>query len=237
MQRQTTASIPDFKLRSCSKEVRVGSLRILVADDHDLMRRGIKTIIASRKDWEVCGEAITGAQAVAKAQELQPDIAILDISMPELNGIEAAKRIQKMSQKTEILVLSAHYSDQIVRDVMEAGIRGYLVKSDSSRDLSTALDSLATHRPFYTSSVSEIMLDEGRASTKSPLRGKPRVTSRENEIIQLLAEGKSSKDIAVFLNISVKTVETHRANIMRKLELHSVTELVRYAIRNSIVEA
>ena len=142
-----------------------------------------------------------------------------------------------MSEKTEILVLSAHYSDQIVRDVMEAGIRGYLVKSDSSRDLSTALDSLATHRPFYTSSVSEIMLDEGRSSTKAPLRGKSRVTSRENEVIQLLAEGKSSKDIAVFLNLSVKTVETHRANIMRKLELHSVTELVRYAIRNSIVEA
>lgn len=220
-----------------SRRLGMSLLRIVVADDHDLMRRGIKTIIATRKDWEVCGEAVTGAQAVAKAQELQPDIAILDISMPELNGIEAAKRIRKMSQKTEILVLSAHYSDQIVRDVMEAGIRGYLVKSDSSRDLSTALDSLATHRPFYTASVSEIMLDEGRGGTKSTLRGKPRITSRENEIIQLLAEGKSSKDIAVSLNISVKTVETHRANIMRKLELHSVTELVRYAIRNSIVEA
>jgi len=215
----------------------MGSLRILVADDHDLMRRGIKTIIESRRDWEVCGEAITGSQAVAKAQELKPDIAILDISMPELNGIEAAKRIRKMCQKTEILVLSAHYSDQIVRDVMEAGIRGYLVKSDSGRDLSTALDNLATHRPFYTSSVSDIMFDEGRSGAMAPARTKSRITSRENEIIQLLAEGKTSKDIAVFLNISVKTVETHRANIMRKLELHTVTELVRYAIRNSIVEA
>jgi DNA-binding NarL/FixJ family response regulator len=217
----------------------MGSLRILVADDHDLMRRGIKTIIESRKGWEICGEAITGSQAVAKAQELKPDIAILDISMPELNGIEAAKRIRKTSEKTEILVLSAHYSDQIVRDVIGAGIRGYLVKSDSGRDLSTALENLATHRSFYTSSVPEVALDKSRANPESAAgeKTRPRLTSRENEIIQLLAEGKTSKDIAVFLNISVKTVETHRANIMRKLELHTVTELVRYAIRNQIVEA
>ena len=216
----------------------MGSLRILVADDHDLMRRGIKTIIETRKGWEICGEAITGSQAVAKAQELKPDIAILDISMPELNGIEAAKRIRKASEKTEILVLSAHYSDQIVRDVIGAGIRGYLVKSDSGRDLSTALENLATHRPFYTSSVPEVALDKSRPNPEvsGGEKARPRLTSRENEVIQLLAEGKTSKDIAVFLNISVKTVETHRANIMRKLELHTVTDLVRYAIRNSIVE-
>jgi DNA-binding NarL/FixJ family response regulator len=215
----------------------LGSLRILVADDHDLMRRGIKTIIESRKGWEICGEAHTGSQAVAKAQELKPDVAILDISMPELNGIEAAKRIRKASEKTEILMLSMHYSDQIVRDVMNAGIRGYVVKSDSGRDLSQALENLSTHKTFYSERVSEAIAVPARAD--SPMRNKTasRITSRENEIIQLLAEGKSNKEVAVQLNISVKTVETHRANIMRKLELHTVSELVRYAIRNRIIEA
>lgn len=216
----------------------MGSLRILVADDHDLMRRGIKTVVDAHKGWEICGEALTGSQAVAKAQESTPDVAILDISMPELNGIEAAKRILKVSPKTEILVLSVHYSDQLVREVMEAGIQGYVVKSDSDRDLARALERLAIHKPFYTSRVSDVIAD----NTRGPLaprdeRPKPRVTSRENEIIQLLSEGKSSKEAAVLLDISVKTVETHRANIMRKLELHTVSELVRYAIRNSIIEA
>lgn len=216
----------------------MGSLRILVADDHDLMRRGIKTIIESRKDWEICGEALTGTQAVAKAQELKPDVAILDISMPELNGIEAGKRIRKASEKTEILMLSVHYSDQILRDVVGAGIRGYILKSDSGRDLSMALERLAIHKPFYSSRVSEIVANPPRKGTVSDSKKSgTRVTSRENEIIQLLSEGKSSKEVAVLLNISVKTVETHRANIMRKLELHTVTDLVRYAIRNQIIEA
>jgi DNA-binding NarL/FixJ family response regulator len=216
----------------------VGALRILVADDHDLMRRGIKTIVDGHKGWEICGEALTGSQAVAKALEMTPDIAILDISMPELNGIEAAKRILKASPKTEILVLSVHYSDQLVREVMEAGIHGYVVKSDSDRDLARALESLAVHKPFYTTRVSEVFTDTARGPfAPRDDKPRPRVTSRENEIIQLLSEGKSSKEVAVLLDISVKTVETHRANIMRKLELHTVSELVRYAIRNSIIEA
>lgn len=212
----------------------MGPLRILVADDHDLMRRGIKTIIESRKGWEICGEALTGTQAVAKAQELKPDVAILDISMPELNGIEAAKRIRKTSEKTEILMLSMHYSDQIIRDVIDTGIRGYVVKSDSGRDLSKALENLAVHKPFYSGRVSDVIANPPRQDENKP---STRVTSRESEIIQTLSEGKSSKEVAVQLNISVKTVETHRANIMRKLELHSVSELVRYAIRNQIIEA
>jgi DNA-binding NarL/FixJ family response regulator len=216
----------------------MGSLRVLVADDHDLMRRGIKMIVEARKGWEVCGEALTGSQAVTKAQELQPDVAILDISMPELNGLEAAKRIRKASVKTEILMLSMHYSDQIIRDVMEAGIRGYVVKSDSDRDLSVALEHLSTHKPFYSKRVSEVVVTPARGDSPSRSdRKTARVTSRENEIIQLLAEGQSSKEVAVRLDISVKTVETHRANIMRKLDLHTVSELVRYAIRNQIIEA
>jgi DNA-binding NarL/FixJ family response regulator len=216
----------------------VGSLRILVADDHDLIRRGIKTLIDSHKGWEVCGEAVTGIQAVAKAQELKPDIVILDISMPELNGMEAAKRIRKISEKTEILMLSMHYSDQIIRDVIDTGIRGYLVKSDSGRDLSKALENLSIHKAFYSSYVTDVIANPPRQdATSTSKKPSTRVTSRESEIIQTLSEGKSSKEVAVQLNISVKTVETHRANIMRKLELHTVSELVRYAIRNQIIEA
>jgi DNA-binding NarL/FixJ family response regulator len=216
----------------------MGTLRILVADDHDLIRRGIKTVVESRKGWEVCGEAITGTQAVTKAEELKPDVAILDISMPELNGIEAAKRIRKASESTEILMLSMHYSDQIVHDIMETGIRGYLIKSDTGRDLSKAIENLATHKPFYSSRVSDVIANPPRRDGASEVKkNRTRVTSREGEIIQILSEGKSSKEAAVALNISVKTVETHRANIMRKLELHSVSELVRYAIRNQIIEA
>ena len=216
----------------------MGSLRILVADDHDLMRRGIKTIIESRKGWEICGEALTGTQAVAKAQELKPDVAILDISMPELNGIEAAKKIRKASEKTEILMLSMHYSDQLIRDVIEAGIRGYIVKSDSDRDLSIALDNLANHKPFFAPRVTEVILNSSSGSISPRTEGpRSRITTREREIIQLLSEGKSSKEVAGLLNISVKTAETHRANIMRKLQMHTVSELVRYAVRNRIIEA
>jgi DNA-binding NarL/FixJ family response regulator len=214
------------------------TIKVLIADDHDLMRRGIKAIIETKKGWEVCGEVRTGAQAVAKAKELKPDIAILDITMPELNGLEAAKRIQKVSEKTEILMLSVHYSDQLIREVIEAGIRGYIVKSDSDRDLSIALDNLANHKPFFAPRVTEVILNSSSGGISPRAEGpRSRVTSREREIIQLLSEGKSSKEVAVLLNISVKTAETHRANIMRKLQIHSVSDLVRYAVRNQIIEA
>jgi len=145
---------------------------------------------------------------------------------------------RKVSEKTEILMLSMHYSDQIIRDVIDAGIRGYVVKNDSDRDLSTALEALAIHKPFYSSRVSDVIAHPPRRDANSDSK-KPttRVTSRENEIIQCLSEGKSSKEVAALLDISVKTVETHRANIMRKLELHTVSDLVRYAIRNQIIEA
>jgi DNA-binding NarL/FixJ family response regulator len=214
------------------------TIRVLIADDHDLMRRGIKSIIETKKGWEICGEAQTGVQAVAKAKELKPDIAVLDITMPELNGLEAAKKIQKVSEKTEILMLSVHYSDQLIRDVIQAGIRGYIVKSDSDRDLSIALDNLANHKPFFTPRVTEVILNSSAGRFPSRAEGpRSRVTAREREIIQLLSEGKSSKEVAALLNISVKTAETHRANIMRKLQMHTVSELVRYAVRNRIIEA
>jgi DNA-binding NarL/FixJ family response regulator len=215
------------------------TLRILIADDHDLMRRGIRALLLSHAGWEVCAEAHTGREAVTKAEELKPDIAILDISMPDLNGVDAAKRIRKGSPDTEVLILSVHYSDQLIREILEAGVRGYIVKSDSDRDLIIAVETLANHKPFFTPRATEVMLtnfNEGKTRTEPPETMRDRLTSREREIVQLLAEGKSSKEVASSLNISVKTAETHRANIMRKLQLHTVSELVRYAVRNQIIE-
>jgi DNA-binding NarL/FixJ family response regulator len=216
------------------------TVRILIADDHDLMRRGVRTLLEPHPGWEICGEATTGREAVAKAEQLKPSIVILDISMPDLNGVDAAKRIKKVSPDTEVLIFSAHYSDQLIREILEAGVRGYIVKSDSDRDLVIAVESLAKRKPFFTSRATEVMLtsfsDGGpKQDPSEPLRD--RLTTREREIVQLLAEGKSSKEVASSLNISVKTAETHRANIMRKLQIHTVSELVRYAIRNQIVEA
>lgn len=218
----------------------VKNLRILIADDHDLVRRGLKSLLESRPGWNVCAEAHTGREAVEKASQTKPDVVILDISMPELNGVEAARRIRKVSPNTEVLVLSIHYSDQLIRDILEAGVRGYVVKSDSDRDLILALETLANHKPFFTSKATEMMLTNfnhlGSRPSVEEAAGN-RLTSREREIVQMLSEGKSSKEVASALGISVKTAETHRANIMRKLEMHSVTELVRYAVRNQIIEA
>ena len=157
------------------------ALRILIADDHDLMRRGIKGMLQSHPGWEICGEAHTGREAVTKAQELKPDIAILDISMPDLNGVDAARRIRKESPNTEILILSVHYSDQLIRDILEAGVRGYIVKSDSDRDLIIAVETLANHKPFLTPRATEVMLTnfkEGRMRSELPTSLRDRLTSR-----------------------------------------------------------
>jgi DNA-binding NarL/FixJ family response regulator len=216
-------------------------VRILVADDHDIIRRGLKQLIASTPGWEVCGEAKTGREAVALTEQLKPEIVVMDISMPELNGLEAARRIHKLFPKTGILILSLHFSDQLVRDIVEAGARAYIMKSDADRDLVSAVEALANHRTFFTAHAAEMLLNGFSMQNSVPdpeahLRNN-RLTSREREIVQLLAEGKSSKEVAVALGISVKTAETHRANIMRKLAMHSVSEVVRYAVKNQIIEA
>ncbi|HLV96259.1 MAG TPA: response regulator transcription factor [Candidatus Acidoferrales bacterium] len=219
----------------------MSALQILVADDHDLMRRGLRSVLEAQPGWQVCAEAHTGTEAVEMAQKLQPNVAILDISMPEMNGLEAAKQIQQASSKTEILVLSMHYSDQLIRDVVDAGVRGYVVKSDSDRDLVVAVRALANHKPFFTPHATELMLNSVRDPRMHALDGagamRERLTPREREIVQLIAQGRNSKDVAGFLGISVKTAETHRANIMRKLQVHTVSELVRYALRNKLIEA
>jgi DNA-binding NarL/FixJ family response regulator len=215
-------------------------LRILIADDHNLVRRGLKALIESRPGWQVCGEAHSGREAAAKAEQMKPDVVILDISMPGLNGVEAARRIRKSSPNTEILILSVHYSDQLIRDILEAGARGYVMKSDSDRDLIVAVQAMADHKPFFTSKATEMMLTNFCQSGPQPQLkdlAADRLTSREREIVQLLSEGRSSKEVATVLGISVKTADTHRANIMRKLNLHSVSELVLYAVRNQIIQA
>jgi DNA-binding NarL/FixJ family response regulator len=188
----------------------------------------------------VCGEAKTGREAVTLAEEMKPDIVVMDISMPELNGLEAARRIRKALPRTEIVILTLHFSDQLVRDIVEAGVRAYIMKSDADKDLVTAVEALANRRSFFTARAADMLLEgfcKQNSLPDSHVLLRSRLTSREREIVQLLAEGKSSKEVAVALGISVKTAETHRANIMRKLELHSVSELVRYAVRNQIIEA
>ncbi|HWG58085.1 MAG TPA: response regulator transcription factor [Candidatus Acidoferrales bacterium] len=217
------------------------SIRILVADDHDLMRRGLKALLETRPGWEVCAEANTGREAVSKATQLRPDVVVLDVCMPELNGIEATRQIRKSSPRTEVLVLSVHHSDQLIRDALEAGARGFLVKADSDTDLVTAVESLSNRKPYFTACATEMLLN-GYAKDQPTMPGRPvliageRLTSREREVVQLLAEGKSSKEVANTLNISAKTAETHRANIMRKLDFHSVGEIVRYAVRNQMID-
>ena len=216
----------------------MGHLRIMIADDHDLMRRGLKSLLEVQAGWEICAEATKGREAIAKAEQLRPDVVVIDICMPELNGIEATRQIRKVSPRTEVLVLSVHHSDHLIREALDAGARGFVVKSDADAELVSAVEALASHRPFFTSYATEMLL-AGRArdgGSRPPGRPSERLTSREREIVQLLAEGRTSKEIANTLNISAKTAETHRANIMRKLEFHSVGEIVRYAVRNQIID-
>lgn len=213
-------------------------LRILIADDHEIIRRGLKALLCSRPGWVICAEAATGREAISKAEEHRPDIVVMDIAMPVLNGLEATRRIRKMLPQTQVVVLSLHYSDQLVREVLDSGARSYILKSDASRDLFQAIEALAKHRTFFTSGAAQILVD-GFCSPSPPTQPalmRKSLSAREREIVQLLAEGKSSKEVAVVLGISVKTAETHRANIMRKLEMHSVSELVRYAVKNCMIE-
>jgi DNA-binding NarL/FixJ family response regulator len=220
----------------------MGNLRLLVADDHDVVRKGVRTLLEEQPGWEVAAEAADGREAVEKAKQVQPDVTILDLSMPELNGLEAAREILKTVQ-TKVLILTMYDSDPLIRQTLEAGARGYLLKSDAGRDLVSAVDALRRNKTFFTPKVAQMVLEGylGRPSKEneedSGRKNGLRLTARQKQILQLLAEGKSSKEVAVALNISVKTAETHRANIMRRLDCHSVTELVRYAIRNHIIEA
>jgi DNA-binding NarL/FixJ family response regulator len=216
------------------------SCRILIADDHEIVRRGLRSIVTGHPELEVAGEALTGREAVELARQLKPDIVIMDIGMPELNGLEATRQILKEFPSIEVLILTMHESEQLIREVLDTGARGYVLKSDAGRDLLAALDALRRHKPYFTTKVSEMVLTgylRGGPRTEEPEDApRLRLTPREREIVQLLAEGKSNKEVATVLTISVKTAETHRARIMAKLNLRSIGDLVRYAVRNRIVE-
>jgi DNA-binding NarL/FixJ family response regulator len=210
------------------------ALRILIADDHSVVRAGLRSLLESHPGWEVCAEAADGREAVEKAAKLKPHVAVLDIGMPLLNGVEATRRIRKSSPDTEILVLTMHESDDLVQQVIEAGARGYILKDDADRILIAAVDAVRNHKPYFSTRVSSAT--DSTDSSEPPKSSRSRLTPREREILQLLAEGKSNKEIASLLGISVNTAEAHRANIMLKLGFHSITELVVYAVRNKIIQ-
>ena len=211
------------------------SLRILLADDHDLVRRGIRSLLEAHAGWEVCAEASNGREAIKVAEKVTPHIAVLDLEMPEMNGLEATRQIKKILPEVEVLIYSMHESEQLIRDAIGAGARAYVLKSDAGQRLVEAVEALFRHKPFFTAKASETLLDNFLKSYQQtvPL---PLLTDREREVIQLLAEGKVNKEVALALGISVKTVETHRATIMRKLGINSIVDLVRYAIRNNLVK-
>jgi DNA-binding NarL/FixJ family response regulator len=212
-------------------------VRILIADDHELVRRGLAAQISHHADWTVVAEATNGREAVELALRLKPDLIVLDLTMPELNGLSATRRILAETPAARILILTAHESQQLVREVLAAGAQGYALKSDAGRTLNAALEALLDGRPFFTSKVARIVLEGYLRAPAGEPAGAPALSARELEIVQLLAEGKSNKDVAKALGISVKTAETHRGNIMRKTGFGSLADLVRYAIRNGIIEA
>lgn len=216
----------------------MSDLSILVVDDHEIVRHGVTALLEAHPGWKVCAEATDGREAVELAKTHQPDVVILDLAMPGLNGLETTRRIRRSAPRTAVVVLTMHNSEQIAREVLQAGARGYILKSDAGRDLVQAVEAVARGQHFLTSRIAEVVLEsylQAGAETDSPT---PRggLTEREREIVQLLSEGRTNKEVASRLNISTKTVETHRANIMRKLRLKSLGDLIRYAIRNRITE-
>lgn len=211
-------------------------VRILIADDHDVVRQGVRAVLEGQAGWVVCGEASTGREAVGKALDLQPDVVILDISMPELNGLEATRQIRR-AVPAKILILTVHESDNVVTELLDAGAHGYVLKTDAGRTLVEAIRALLRHQEFLTERVHRVAArGAGRRRAAAVPRAPGHLTPREREVLQLLTEGKSNKEIGVLLGVTTKTAETHRAHIMAKLELHSMSELVRYAIRNRIIE-
>ncbi len=212
--------------------------RILIADDHDIVRKGLRALVEEESSWQVVADVQDGRSAVVKTQELKPDIAILDIAMPSLNGLDATKQIVKINPDTKVLILTMHDSEQLIQHVLNAGARGYLMKSDAGHDLVVAIRALLLGQTYFTQKVAQIVLDTFTGKKTTTSEGDIQsLTAKEREVVQLLAEGKSSKEAADVLHVSTKTLETHRSNIMRKLGCHSVTDVVRYAIRNHLAQA
>jgi DNA-binding NarL/FixJ family response regulator len=220
-----------------SQEVSMNTFRILLADDHPVFRMGVSTLIRSHEGWEVCGEAADGREAVTKCTQLKPDLLVLDICMPNLNGLDAACQILKHNPDQKILVLTNVESDQVIRGCLQAGVRGWVLKSDRADELAAAIEALQMGRSSFSAGISNLILHGylKHHTATSTLALPARLSAREREVVQLVSEGKTSKEIATMLGVSVKTAETHRSNVMLKLKLHSTVELVTYAIRNEIV--
>jgi DNA-binding NarL/FixJ family response regulator len=208
--------------------------QILIADDHEVVRSGLRAIIADRADWAVCAEAADGRDAVALALKMNPDIAIVDYSMPVMSGLEVSRRVKSHHLHTEVLIVTMHDSEEILTEVLLAGVRGFLLKSDARGHLIAAVEALLDHRPYFTGILLEKLLHDYRSSKKE--KSKASLSSREQSVVQLIAEGHTNKSVGGVLNLSVKTVETHRAAAMRKLGISSTAELVRFAIRTKLVE-
>jgi DNA-binding NarL/FixJ family response regulator len=214
----------------------MNNFRILVADDHPVFRLGLCSLLGSHRGWEICGEASDGREAVEKCKQLKPDLLIVDICMPNLNGVDAARQILKNDPTQRILVVTDVNSEQVVRDCLDAGVRGWVFKSDRINDLTAAVGELQRHKSAFSAWVSDLILDGYLRRNINPVATKAcSLSLREREVLQLLSEGKVNKEISTVLHVSVKTTETHRSNMMRKLKLHSVAELVLYAVRNEIV--
>jgi DNA-binding NarL/FixJ family response regulator len=205
--------------------------RILIADDHEIVRHGLRAILEARQGWEVCGEATDGWQAVKLTAELKPDVVAMDIGMPNLNGLDAARQILRDNPRQKILFLTMYQSEQLARTIQQAGARGVLLKSEAGSELVNAIETVQRSGNFFSTRLSTELRGEQRNKSRETL------TPRERQVVQLLAEGKTTKEVACLLNLSVKTAETHRSNIMAKLGLHSISEVVLYAVRNNIVQA
>ncbi len=208
-------------------------IRILLADDHVLVRQGFKLILSEQSDMEIAGEAANGREAVEQAEKLQPDVVIMDVTMPELNGIEATRRITAAAPRTRVLALSMHKDAVYVREILRAGARGYLLKDSADADLIAAVRAVAKGEGYLSPAISDAVLTDYRRHVTDPL---DLLTTREREVLQMIAEGKTNKEIATTLNLSVYTVEAHRGRVMEKLNLHSTGELVRFALRSGLID-
>jgi len=208
--------------------------RIIIVDDHDAIRRGVRQLLENEPYFEVVGEAADGRTALELAREVKPDIAILDYSIPEMNGLDLSHALKRELPRVEILLYTMHDREEIVLDVLQAGVRGFVLKSEAETHLIQALQALSIHRPYFSGAISDALLDQFLESRPHALASS--LTHREREIVQQVAEGRINKEIAWRLNISVKTVETHRASAMRKLKLRTTADLVRYAVRNQLIQ-
>jgi DNA-binding NarL/FixJ family response regulator len=212
-------------------------IQILIADDHDIVRQGIHALLEAHEGWHICADAATGREAVTKAKEFRPDVVVLDVGMPELNGLEAARQIRAIVPTAKILILTVHEAEYLAQDFVDAGARGYILKSDAGRLLVEAIETLLQGGTYFTARMQALI--DGWVERGAPRESSigAHLTRREREVLQLVAEGRSNKEIGIALKITTKTAETHRARLMAKLSLHSVADLVRYAIRNQIIEA